>query len=228
MEAVAAAELQRFRGVRRLHNHWAGGISPPGYYWYLTFENSPELQALAKRCRSAMWLPYYDFTSPEGLHMTLDRVAAEGEVTVEVLEAVAAAGARACSEVPVFDISVGGLGGTLGAIGFSAFPREPLRRLRNLLREATLSVLPHAPVRTNEFHPHVAIAYCNANVEAATVMAAVEKLSGLGAASVSIDTVALVRLQRQPRAYTWQVLTGWPYVPGRSERPRAPCRTVAT
>ncbi|WP_344611214.1 2'-5' RNA ligase family protein [Dactylosporangium salmoneum] len=202
--SAAAAELDRFRGIRQLHNHWARKATKPSYYWYLTFEDRTQLHALAERCRDAIRLAYYDFIPTTGLHMTLDRIAVDGDVTSEVLQAVASAAAHACSDIPAFEINIGGIGGTPGAIGFSTYPSEPLQHLRDTLRGATLSTYPDAPVRAQDFHPHVAIAYCNANVDAAAAVAAVERLSRLSAVTVLISHVALVLLEQQPRAYTWQ------------------------
>ena len=34
---IALEEVERFRTIRQLHNHWARPRSEPGYYWYLTF-----------------------------------------------------------------------------------------------------------------------------------------------------------------------------------------------
>jgi 2'-5' RNA ligase len=203
-QTVAARELQRFRSIQQLHNHWERKIGPPAYYWYLTFDDCTDLHAMARRCRDAALLPYYDFTSPSGLHMTLDRIAFSSDVTPGFMQAITSAVAQACTDMPAFEITVGGLGGTPGALGFSAFPAEPLQRLRDLLRMATLSTYPNAPVKTTGFQPHVAIAYCNSDLPAMDVVAAVERLSGLDTATILIKHVALVLLEQQPRAYSWQ------------------------
>ncbi|WP_432976641.1 2'-5' RNA ligase family protein [Dactylosporangium sp. CA-233914] len=145
--SVAAQELQRFREIRQLRNHWAGRDTRRSYYWYLTFEHCTELQSLAQRCRDGIPLPYYDFTPLTELHMTLDRVAYDGDIAPEQLHTVVSAAAQACSDLPPFTITIAGLGGTPGALGFSVVPYEPLLQLRDTLRTATLSAYPHAPVR---------------------------------------------------------------------------------
>jgi 2'-5' RNA ligase len=206
-----AEELERFRSIQRLHNHWARPVGPRSYYWYLTFENYPELHSLAEECQREISFPYYDLTPSRELHLTLDRIAFEGDIEPNRLADIEASAVRACAEMPPFEITIGSLGGTRGAIGFSAYPVDPIRELRDTLRAATLSFYPSAPVRDSEFHPHVAIAYANAdNIPAAEVIAAVEKLNPAACVSVTVTHGTLVLLERRPRSYAWQAFSRIP------------------
>lgn len=204
-------ELERFRNLRWLRNHWSRPIGPRAYYWYLTFEDSPELRSLARECQEAIAFPYYDLTPPYDLHLSLDRIAFDGDITLDQLGAIEAAAIRACQEIPPFDITIDSLGGTPGAVGFTASPAQPIRDLRDAFRAAVLSVYPDAPVRRSEFHPHVAIAYANSDgVPAAEVVAAVEKINASARVDVTIDKGALVLLERRQRSYTWQMVSRIP------------------
>jgi 2'-5' RNA ligase len=212
-EFTSMEELERFRNIRFLHNHWSRPIGPRSYYWYLTFENYPELHSLARECQEAVSFPYYDLTPLHDLHITLDRVAYGGDITPDRLRAIEAAAIHACEKVPPFDITIGSLGGTPGAIGFTAFPARSIRELRDTFRAATLSVFPDAPVKPSEFHPHVAIGYANSdNVPAAEVIAAVERLNATAYVSVTITEGTLVLLERRSRSYAWQVVSRIPLV----------------
>ena len=123
------------------------------------------------------------------LHLTLDRIAYYSDVTPGQLDAIEAAAVRACRSVAPFKITVGALGGTPGAIGFTASPARQVRDLRDALRTATLSACPDAPVRSAQFHPHVAIAYANSDgIPAADAIAAVEKLHATARAEVTVRT----------------------------------------
>jgi 2'-5' RNA ligase len=209
--SVALEELERFRNIQWLHNHWARPISPRSYYWYLTFENYPELHSIARECQRAISFPYYDLTPPGELHLTLDRIAPDRDITPEQLGAVETAAIRACGEIPPFDVTIGYLGGTRGAIGFTVHPPQPIRELRDTLRAATLSTYPNAHVRGSEFHPHVAIAYANSDsVPAKETIAAVEKLNSTAQVSVTITHATLVLLERRPRSYAWQAVSRIP------------------
>jgi len=203
--------LERFRKVQRLTNHWSRPIGRRAYYWYLTFENSPELHSLVRKCQEAIAFPYYDPTSPDGLHLTLDRISFDGDITLDQLGAIEAAATRACQDIPPLDITIGSLGGTPGAIGFTASPDLQIRNLRDVFRAATLSVYPKAPIKCAEFHAHVAIAYSNSDdVAAAEVIATAEKLNSMPHVDVVIREGALVLLERRECSYAWQVIARIP------------------
>lgn len=204
-------ELERFRNIGSLRNHWSRPIGPPAYYWYLTFEDHPELHSLAQACQEAISFPYYDLTPASSLHLTLDRIAPRADITLGQLADITDVAIRACERVPPFDITIGSLGGTPGAIGFTASPTRSIRELRDTFREATLSIYPDAPVRRSEFHPHVAIAYTNSdNVPAAEVISVIEKLHAAAHVSVTITEGTLVLLERRPHSYAWQVVSRIP------------------
>jgi 2'-5' RNA ligase len=204
---VNPEELERFRSIRRLRNHWSRPIGPRSYYWYLTFEDCHELQSLARKCQKAISFPYYDLTPPRDLHMTLDKIAFDGDLTLDQLHRIEAIAACACREIQPFDVTIGPLSGTPGAIGFSVSPIQPIRELRNKLRQATLSVYPEAPVTRSEFHPHIAIAYANSDVPAAEAIAALNELNTVAFLKVTIEEGALVLLKRHQRSYAWQAVS---------------------
>ncbi|MFC5826988.1 2'-5' RNA ligase family protein [Nonomuraea insulae] len=159
---------------------------------------------MIERSQEAVSFPYYDLVPLGDLHLTLDRVAFESDLTPEHLRAINAAATLACREISPFSITVDSLGGTPGAIGFSASPARPIVHLRDTLREATLSVYPDARIKNSELHPHVTIAYCNSsNVPAEKVVAAVENLSMLSCTDIWVKESSLVLLEQRPRAYAW-------------------------
>ncbi|HEV2472778.1 MAG TPA: 2'-5' RNA ligase family protein, partial [Chthonomonadales bacterium] len=155
--------------------------------------------------------PYYDLTPLSDLHLTLDRIAFEDDITPDQLGAIEAAATGASRKIAPFYVTLGRLGGTAGAVGFTAFPALPLRELRNAFRVTTLSVYQGAPVRRSDFHPHVAIAYANSDgVPAAEAIAAVEKLNATAYVDVTIEEGALVLLERRLRSYRWQAISRIP------------------
>jgi 2'-5' RNA ligase len=206
-------ELERFRNLRWLRNHWSQPIGPRAYYWYLTFEDSPELHSLSRECQERIAFPYYDLTPARDLHLTLDRIAFADDITTDQLGAIEDAAIRACREMPPFDITIGSLGGTRGAIGFTVSPAQPIRDLRDTFRAAALSAYPDAPIRHSGFHPHLTIAYANSDgVPAAEVVATVEKLNAKARAdvTVAVDKGVLILLERRPRSYVWRTVSRIP------------------
>ena len=106
---------------------------------------------------------------------------------------------------------------SLSQCSFTVTPAAPVRRLRDTLRAATLSVCPGAPVIGQETAAHVTIAYGNTdNVPAADAIAAVEKLNASGpSAEAAVEEAQLVLLERRQRSYAWELvsrvpLTGMP------------------
>ncbi len=210
-DSASPGDLKRFREVGRLGNHWSRPIGPRSYYWYLTFEDSPVLRSFVWQCQQAISFPYYDLTHADQLHLTLDRIAFAGQITEAQLCAIRTAAVGACQHVSPLDITIGSLGGTRGAVGFAALPAQRIQHLRDVLREATLSIYPQAPIRRAEFHPHMAIAYCNADhIPAADAIAAVEKLNPTASVDVTVRQGAMVVLDRQPRSYSWRAVSRVP------------------
>lgn len=205
----SSPELEYFRKVRRLANHWArpgGGPENRSFYWYLTFSRAPQLRELTRQCQQAISFPYYDLTPLDRLHLTVSRVAYRNAVRPSKVDKLVSAAREICQSVNAFTISVGRLSGTPGALGFNVSPYEPLRDLHDRLTAATLQVLPDAPVKQREFHAHVAIAYGNADVPSAEALAAVEQLNSLPEVDALVDDVSLVLLERGHRSYQWQVV----------------------
>jgi 2'-5' RNA ligase len=213
-DSVISEDLERFRNLRWIHNHWSGSVSPRAYYWYLTFEHCPDLHSFARSCQEAINFPYYDLTPPRDLHLTLDRIGLYEDISTGILADITAAATRACQDTPAFDITIGPLGGTPGALGFGVSPGERLMILRDKLRAATLSVYPQAPVSRSGFHAHVTIAYANSDsVPATEVVAEVERLNATSRRSdvmVKVTYGTLVLLEQQPRSYAWEAVSRIP------------------
>jgi 2'-5' RNA ligase len=215
-DTVNAGELESFRRTRLLRNHWSRPPGPRSYYWYLTFEQSPGLHSLVAECQRAISFPYYDPVPVHDLHLTLDRIAFEGQVTRAQLDRIEIAARKSCEKVPPFDITIGRLSGTPGAVGFTAFPNGPISDLRSTLRGATLSAYPEAPVRDVPFHPHLTIAYSNSDdVPANEVISIVERLNATARVDVTILRSALVLLERDQHSYAWHTVSRIPLRQGR-------------
>ncbi|WP_430640937.1 2'-5' RNA ligase family protein [Couchioplanes caeruleus] len=208
---VAPRAWDRFRELDHLVNHWNRRIGPPSFYWYLTFEQSPEIHALVRRYQRAIPFPYYDHVSLRDLHVTLDRVEYEDTGSRKTLHAAVAAAREVCKKLPPIRVGISSMSGARGAIGFEMEPQESIRTLRDQLREATLSVIPEAPVRGPEFHAHIAIAYCNSDeVSPTETIEAVEALGPLRPIAVTVEKATLVLLRRLTNSYRWTAISRIP------------------
>ncbi|WP_174188488.1 2'-5' RNA ligase family protein [Nocardia barduliensis] len=182
-----------------------------GYYWFLTFEQASELHSLIEDCQQAMDVHFFDPVQPNGLHVTLDRIAYDGDIALEHLESIAMAAGRACRDEAPFTLTIGRLTNLRGAIGFPVSPVERLRTLRGTLRTATQSVFPDAPVKEPRSEPHLTIAYPlfeGLSAEAAAIATKTEaKTDGV---AVTVTEAAMVGLKRHAHSYSWNVMARIP------------------
>ena len=185
-----------------------------GYYWFLTFEQAPELHALTKECQTAIDGRYFDLTPVDGLHLTLDRIAYNGGSTPERLSLVASAAREACRDQRPFTVTFDRVTNLRSAIGFNVSPIQQVRNLRDTLRAATLSVSPDAPVKVSASDPHVTIAYPSCDeTSAADAAATAERINAtIYGVDVTIAEVAMVLLERHMRGYSWKVVVRIPLV----------------
>lgn len=185
-------------------------VGPLGFYWFLTFETSPELHSLARACQAEMISTSYDLAPVESLHLTLDRIAHSGGGAAGRLDAIEEAARRACRELAPFDIAVGPVIDIRGAVGFAVSPALQVHRLREILRAATLFGNPEAPIKSATSDPHVTIAYPSG----AAKSDALRGIDSIGPAAqqvnVTITEVLMVFLERNKRSYSWQVVTRIP------------------
>lgn len=190
--------------VRELTNHWARSGPSWGHYWYLTFEHAPALLAFAAKCKEAISFSYLDRVPQDRLHLTLDRLDHDREMSEARSYAIIEAADQACARDAPFEIVVGSLGGTSGAIGFGVQPDSALSQLREVLRNAVPEELRPEPGAV-DFHAQVTIAYSNSHrVSSAEVHSAIDRISPMTRVKVKITDVTLVALERRAREYVWK------------------------
>ncbi|MEV6598828.1 2'-5' RNA ligase family protein [Actinoplanes sp. NPDC051346] len=159
---------------------------------------------MARLCQESLRFPYYDLVVAEELHLTLDRIGDEDQLSPTQLSAIQENAHAMCEQVAPFSVAIGSLTGTAGAVGFSVSPREPIAALRDVLRSATLSGGENVRPKEGAFHAHVAIAYANAEVDPAAAIEAVVRLHSIPPVRVAVTQAQLVLLERQRGSYAWQ------------------------
>ncbi len=206
-----------FAALDRMTNHWDRPGWRPGrsaYYWYLSFRDQDEVQALAERCQAAVAAPYFDIVKRSDLHMTVERVAFTDEIDADSRRLVEANATRELLRFPELRLQIGPLAGSSGALSFSVAPRGRLQELRSRLLSATHAAGFATDVRIAQpFRPHVGISYCNRTIEAAPIIDQVRPLRALPPVAVRISEVVLVALSRHERAYSWNIICRFPLAP---------------
>lgn len=206
-------DWHRFRQLTQLTNHW----QRPGwtgdrrsYHWLLTFDNEPELAALARQCQTSLSdLPVLDLVPSDTFHLTLQRVGFTDEVNRTRLQVLADTTARRCTDLASFTLRIGWLAGSQGAIRFTALPVETVVHVRQAALEALTDVCGSTTDQSMEsaaFWPHVSIAYCNTPTPARPVIERVISLRSLTPVEVHVQALDLVELRRDGRTYRWNTL----------------------
>jgi 2'-5' RNA ligase len=201
------ADWIAFSSLDRMKSHWDRPGWWPGrraYYWYLTFSEESELHAIAAQCQAELEAPYLDRVPITDLHMTIERVAFDDEISETKLDQIASAADEACRTFSPFTLYIGPLAGSSGAISFSASPHATIAHLRNTLVTATKTVLGEASRPDSaHFRPHVGIAYCNKDVAMEPIISTITPFRRIPIIEVNVRRAALVALTRGQNSYRW-------------------------
>ncbi|MEO3749571.1 2'-5' RNA ligase family protein [Streptomyces sp. B6B3] len=205
---IVTHDWAAFDALDEVRDHWSRPHWPDGaraYYWMLTFQNEPQLSALALRCQKELaGLGMDSVSSDEGLHLTVTRVGRPEEISTRALHALAE---TATSRLPGrFTLRVTPLAGSRGAVRFSVSPWEPLIRLHGVLTRIGRASSRAFTKPTASFRPHLSIGYHNRPRPAAAVIEAVAPLRALAPVDVDITSMQLVELRRTGREYRWDAL----------------------
>lgn len=206
-------DWHRFRQLIQLGSHWERPGWADGrrsYHWFLTFEYPSALHALVAQCQEPFRnISQLDLVPLDTVHLTIQRVAFTDELSAASLEAVATVVSERCQHVAPFGLRIGWLAGSAGAIRLTALPVAPLAAVRATvtMHDAIVDSQGDPPAcSTEEFWPHVSIAYSNTAQPVAPIVARIEALRRLPPVDVLITSLALVELRRGGRAYRWEEL----------------------
>lgn len=95
------------------------------------------------------------------------------------------------------------------ATGLLVRPWAAVAAVRNGIRAAIADVWDEVP-ENPEFHPHVSIAYSNADVPTGPVRERVVPLRDLAPVNIPIAAAQLIRLSRDNQMYEWDVVADVP------------------
>lgn len=188
------------------HWRWRPGWRPGRrmYTWHFTFDRRPEVHDLAASYQARLAaLPGLDLIPARWLHLTTQGVGFTDEVSDEDVAALLVASAERLRGFATHRVTLGPARVTPEAILLDVAPVGGLAAIRRELREAITDVLGAARLmKTNEWTPHVSVAYSHGTGPQAPYVAAVE---GGGTAETLISTIDLIVLGRDHRLYEWTI-----------------------
>lgn len=179
------------------------------YTFHVTFEDQPAVQELAAETRQRLaGLDGLDLVPGRWLHLTTQGVGFTDEVSDADLAAItSAARARLAGLAPV-GVTLASPRVASEGIACWLGPDGALTPARDALREAIGDVWgPERVPESQEWSPHVSIAYASADGPGEAFEAVLE---GLGGASVTVRAMDLIRLGRDQRVYEWETVMRLP------------------
>lgn len=194
------------------HWWWRPGWGPGArcHTVHITFQDQPALHAHAQAWRQVLArFPQLDLVPDPWLHLTMQGLGMQGEVTLADVTAIADRAEDLVAKLEPFELSVGAPSFTPEAIRFDPSPAAPVAKLRSAVRGTIGEVWPKVPEADDGFEPHITIGYGNADADATEIIAAIEQ-ADIEPITIRITHADLILLGRDDKIYTWTVTQGLP------------------
>jgi 2'-5' RNA ligase len=190
----------------RDHWWWRPGwrVGRSMYTWHVTFDDQPQLHELVSAYQAALSpLPGLDLIPGRWLHLTMQGIGFTDEVSErEIVDIADAARKRLTNQHPV-SLTVGPASVDPEAIMFEVTPTDALSPVRSAIRAAISDIRGAAEVpESEEWTPHISLAYSNSSNAAASYVTAVESVSN-PPVTLTISKAHLIELNRDAQLYQW-------------------------
>ena len=198
-----------------MRNHWwwrpGWSVGRRFYTWHLTFEGQDDVHRLAAEYRSAL-APLGDTFTPipdQWLHLTMQGIGFVGETKEQDVHTIADAAQTRLASIPAFDVQIGPAVLDPEAVLLHVHPDDPVRAIRNAIREAIGDVLGEVPERAGGFTPHVSVAY-SAGDGPAEPIAQTLNILDVTPARARISSAELIVIHRDNQMYEWETFANVP------------------
>lgn len=201
--------------VLKFSDHWTWRpdwtANRPRVLWYLTFADDPAVAASVASTVRALKGAGADVVPPPWLHLTLTDIGFADEIDEWSLRAAGTAVRDALKDMSPLQLRLGPVSVLPGAVVLAARPVEPLRRMRQVVRESMAGVGIQPPDDViGDFWPHVSLCYVNRHTDHDRLWQAVRDADA-GAPSVRCDRITQVLVTRSHGHYRWRVRDEVPF-----------------
>jgi 2'-5' RNA ligase len=174
------------------------------YTWHVTFDDQPQLHELVSAYQTALSpLPGLDLIPGRWLHLTMQGIGFTDEVSEREIADIADAARKRLEDQRPVSLAIGPASVDPEAIMFEVTPTDALSPVRSAIRAAISEVRGAAEVpESEEWTPHVSLAYSNGDGIAAPYIAAVDSVSTFPV-TLTISKADLIELNRDMRLYQW-------------------------
>jgi 2'-5' RNA ligase len=199
----------------QMADRWASRREPrPGQgqlYWHVLFRNYPQVQRLASIAQERLArFPGLHFTPRQWLHMTtLDAGFAENFTETEIDDMVEYA-RQLLAEIPPMTVTLGKILYHPEAIVLAIRPGAALDPVFEAVRAATnLAAAKGEVVESQEWVPHVTVAYSTSVQPAGPIIAALGR--ELSSCQVTLSRIDLVVQEGPERLWNWRSIAEVPF-----------------
>lgn len=173
------------------------------YHWHMLFHDQPGVHALATAAQGKLaGQEGLDMIDLPWLHMTTYVIGFADEVPDSAIKAMTADARRRLSRVAPIPVSLGRVFYASNAIVLPAEPPGALGAVFDAVRAATSAAGCEGHAATDPFVPHVSVAYSNATIPAAPIIAALGRW--LPKTEITISSVSLVAQTQVGRSWQWR------------------------
>jgi 2'-5' RNA ligase len=196
--------VEQFRDHWTWRPDWTPGR--PRLLWYLTFPDVPDLRAAAAPSTETLRATGADVVPPAWWHLTLTDIGFHAELDDWTVRASCEEVRRRLSAAAPLELTLGPLAVLPGAVVLPANPAEPLRALRDTVRDvgAEHGIRPPDDI-DGHYWPHVSLCYVNADSDHEQLWEAVRSAPPR-TVQVRCDRLTQVQVTRADGHYRWEVV----------------------
>ena len=189
---------------------WRAGRSM--YTWHVTFEDQPGLHDLVKGYQKVLApLPGLDVIPIRWLHLTMQGIGFTDEVAPQEVADIAEAARKRLATCQPVPLSLGSTQVDPEAILLHVSPSGALNPVRDGVRAAIADVRGRSRVpETEDWTPHVSIAYSNSDGPAAPYAKALSTATS-APVDLTVSAVNLIELSRDTHLYQWTTKAEVPF-----------------
>lgn len=193
----------------QLHNHWywrpGHRSGRPFYTWHLTFDGQHDLHRLVTEYHQALrHLPGLDLVPIPWLHITMQGMGFVDEVSDTDRNAIIHAASQRLATIQAPTLTFHLVTIRPEAITLYPHPTEPVRAIRSEIRKAIADIwgANHVPENTDNYQPHLSIAYVNSHAESSRV-ADLLSAKNFDPVRLTLTYAYCIAIQRINHAYHW-------------------------
>jgi 2'-5' RNA ligase len=194
----------------QMTNHWheRPGRRPGRelYHWHMLFHDQPRVRELVAAAQEKLTgQEGLDMIDMSWLHMTTYVAGFADEVSASAVEAMTADARERLSHVAPVEVSLGPVFYASNAIVLPVEPPGALTPVHDAVRAATHAAGCDGQSATDPWLPHVSVAYSNATIPAAPIIAALGR--SLPRTDILIRSISLVAQTQVGRSWQWRPIT---------------------